>query len=158
KTDYYDENGRAARAFLMKTPVEGARISSGFGMRLHPILGYTRMHKGVDFAAPQGTKIFASGAGTIEMAGLKGGYGNYIKIRHDSGYETAYGHMRAFARGMKAGIRVAQGEVIGYVGMTGEATGPHLHYEVLQSGTQINPMSVKVPTGRKLGGPELEQF
>lgn len=156
--DYYDENGKSARTFLMKTPVEGARISSGFGMRLHPILGYTRMHKGVDFAAPSGTKIYASGSGVIEFSGVKGGFGNYVRIRHDSGYETAYGHMRAFGKGIHAGVRVAQGAVIGYVGMTGDATGPHLHYEVLQAGNQINPMSVRVPTGRKLAGADLDQF
>ncbi len=156
--DYYDGNGKSARTFLMRTPVEGARISSTFGMRFHPILGYTRMHKGVDFAAPTGTKIFASGAGVVEFAGEKGGYGNYIKIRHDSGYETAYGHMSRFAGGMHSGLRVAQGQVIGFVGATGEATGPHLHYEVLQAGTQINPMSVKVPTGRQLAAGDLERF
>jgi murein DD-endopeptidase MepM/ murein hydrolase activator NlpD len=116
------------------------------------------MHKGVDFAAPTGTKIYAAGAGIVELAGFKGGYGNYVRLRHDNGYETAYGHMSDFGKGIRAGVRVAQGQVIGMVGMTGLATGPHLHYEVLQAGNQINPMSVRVPTGRKLGGTELDEF
>jgi murein DD-endopeptidase MepM/ murein hydrolase activator NlpD len=156
--DYYDAAGKSARTFLMRTPIEGARISSRFGMRRHPVLDYSRMHKGVDFAAPSGTKIYAAGSGVIKLAGLKSGYGKYIRIRHDSGYETAYGHMKALARGIRPGVRVAQGQVIGFVGMTGLATGPHLHYEVLQRGAQINPLSVKVPTGRKLAGLDLERF
>jgi murein DD-endopeptidase MepM/ murein hydrolase activator NlpD len=156
--DYYDATGKSARTFLMKTPVEGARISSRFGMRKHPIKDFTRMHKGVDFAAPTGTKIYAAGSGVIELAGPRSDFGKYVRIRHDSFYETAYGHMSAFARGIRPGVRVAQGQVIGFVGMTGGATGPHLHYEVLQRGAQINPLSVKVPTGRKLAGLELERF
>lgn len=157
-TDYYDETGKSARTFLMRTPVEGARLSSSFGMRKHPILGYTRMHKGVDFAAPTGTKIFAAGAGVIELAGRNGSFGNYVRIRHDSGYKTAYAHLSRYAPGIRTGQRVSQGQVIGFVGMTGAANGPHLHYEVLQANAQINPMSVKVPTGRKLAGAELAQF
>lgn len=156
--DYYDENGKSARTFLMRTPVEGARISSSFGMRKHPILGFTRMHKGVDFAAPVGTKIFAAGAGVVELAARNGSFGNYVRIRHDSGYKTAYAHLSRYAAGIRSGTRVTQGQVVGYVGMTGTTNGPHLHYEVLQANAQINPMSVKVPTGRKLAGSELDRF
>ena len=158
QVDYYDATGKSARTFLMKTPVDGARITSRFGLRKHPIYGFTRQHKGIDFAAPSGTHIYASGSGTIEFAGRKGDFGNYVRIRHDSGYETAYGHMMAFAKGVRSGLHIAQGQVIGYVGMTGGATGPHLHYEVLQAGTQINPLGVKVPTGHKLAGTELAEF
>ncbi|MFO1186338.1 MAG: M23 family metallopeptidase [Alphaproteobacteria bacterium] len=157
-SDYYDETGKSARTFLMRRPVEGARISSSFGLRKHPILGFTRMHKGVDFAAPTGTKIFAAGAGIVELAARNGSFGNYVRIRHDNGYKTAYAHLSRYGSGVRAGARVTQGQVIGFVGMTGTANGPHLHYEVLQANSQINPMSVKVPTGRKLAGAELDQF
>ena len=155
--DYYDETGKSARTFLMRTPVDGARISSTFGMRMHPILGYSRMHQGVDFAAPIGTKIYAAGAGVIERAGPNGGYGNFVEIKHDNGYETEYGHLSSFAKGLRAGMRVAQGDVIGYVGSTGLSTGPHLHYGVMVKGQFINPMSVKA-TGIKLAGAELKRF
>lgn len=158
RVDYFDEKGRTTRKTLLKTPVDGARISSGFGMRLHPILGYTKMHKGVDFAAPTGTPIYAAGDGTVTFAGRKNGYGNYVSIRHTSGLSTAYGHMYRFASATKPGARVRQGDVIGYVGATGRATGPHLHYEVLANGRQVNPRSVDLPTGENLAGRELARF
>lgn len=155
---WYDSNGRSARKFLMKTPVDGARLSSSFGMRLHPILGYSRLHKGVDFAAGTGTPVKAAGDGVIERAGGFGTYGNYIRIRHVDRYETAYGHLSRFAAGIRAGASVRQGQVIGYVGATGAATGPHLHYEVLLKNAQINPMSLKLATGRNLSTAELALF
>src|SRR5262249_28837547 len=129
-----------------------------FGMRLHPILGYSLMHKGVDFGAPTGTPIYAAGDGVIQMIGPASGYGNYIRIKHTNTYSTAYGHMSRFAAGLRVGSHVRQGQVIAYVGMTGRATGPHLHYEVLVSGKQINPQSIKLPTGEKLVGKELKSF
>lgn len=156
--DYYDEKGQSAKKFLMKTPIDGARLSSGFGMRHHPILGYSKMHKGADFAAPSGTPIMAAGQGMVELAGRNGSYGNYVRIRHANGYKTAYAHLRSFARGIRSGVRVRQGQIIGYVGSTGRSTGPHLHYEVLVNGKQVNPMSIRVPTGRKLAGTELAAF
>ena len=158
-TDYYDETGASSKKPLMKTPINGARMSSGFGMRRHPILGYTKMHGGTDFAAPTGTPILAAGDGTIQVAGRNGGYGNYIKIKHKAGLETAYAHLSRFAKGMKPGKRVSQGDVIGYVGSTGRSTGPHLHYEVHIDGKKKNPLTVKVAgSGRKLEGAELAQF
>ncbi|MBX3489286.1 M23 family metallopeptidase [Parvibaculum sp.] len=156
--DYFDENGQSMKKFLMKTPVDGARLSSGFGMRKHPILGYSRLHAGVDFAAPTGTPIYAAGDGTVTRANRFGGYGNYVSIRHANGYETAYAHLNGFARGIRAGTRVRQGQVIGYVGTTGASTGPHLHYEVHLNGKKMNPLALKVPTGRKLEGPQLAAF
>lgn len=156
--DYYDETGQSARKFLMKTPINGARISSGFGNRMHPILGYTKLHKGTDFAAPTGTPIYAAGNGVVERAGPFSNYGNYIKIRHANGYETAYGHLSRYAVGMKAGRKVRQGEVIGYVGMTGGATGPHLHYELYVKSQPVNAMAMKLPTGTKLEGRQLAAF
>lgn len=157
-TDYFNAEGQSAQKSLLRTPTDATRISSGFGRRLHPILGYTRMHKGVDFAAPAGTPIYAAGDGVIEKAGWAGGYGKYIRIRHNGTYKTAYGHMRAFARGIKAGVRVKQRQVIGYVGATGRATGPHLHYEVHFNGHQIDPKKVRLPSGYHLTGAELERF
>jgi murein DD-endopeptidase MepM/ murein hydrolase activator NlpD len=142
----------------MRTPIDGARMSSGFGMRRHPVLGYSRMHRGTDFAAPTGTPIYAAGNGTIDFIGNNRGYGRYVRIRHSGGLATAYAHMSRFAKGLERGSRVEQGEVIGYVGTTGLSTGPHLHYEVLQNGTQINPMAVDLPTGRNLEGSELAAF
>jgi murein DD-endopeptidase MepM/ murein hydrolase activator NlpD len=142
----------------MKTPIDGARISSGFGMRFHPILGYTKMHKGIDFAAPRGTPIYAAGDGTIEKAGKFSSYGNYVRIRHRAGLETAYAHMQGFHAGIRPGSRVKQGQVIGYVGTTGRSTGPHLHYEILIGGKQVNPAGVKLAGGRSLGGKELKGF
>jgi murein DD-endopeptidase MepM/ murein hydrolase activator NlpD len=155
---YYDSEGRSLRKFLLRTPIDGARLSSGFGMRKHPVLGYSRMHKGTDFAAPRGTPIYAGGSGKVEIAGRKGGYGNYIRIRHSNTYSTAYAHMHKFAKGMKPGARVRQGQVIGYVGTTGRSTGNHLHYEVLKNGKQINPLKMKQPPATKLTGADFEAF
>lgn len=156
--DYYDEKGNSMKKFLMRTPIDGARISSGFGMRMHPVLGYSKMHAGVDFAAPKGTPIYAAGDGKIETAGWVNGYGNFVKIRHSNNYETGYGHMSAFARGIKPGTRVKQGTVIGYVGSTGRSTGPHLHYEIVIAGKKVNPLGVKMATGVKLDKKQLASF
>jgi murein DD-endopeptidase MepM/ murein hydrolase activator NlpD len=155
--DYYNAKGENVRKELLRTPLDVVRITSTFGMRKHPILGYSKMHKGVDFAAATGTPIFAAGDGVIAVLGNQRGYGNYIRVKHNAQYATAYGHMSRFAKGLQQGSKVRQGEVIGYVGSTGMATGPHLHYEVLVDGTQINPMSVKL-AGRKLDGGELRRF
>lgn len=157
-TDYYTFNGQSVRKTLMRTPIDGARLTSRFGKRRHPILGYTKMHRGADFGARSGTPIMAAGNGTVEMAGRNGAYGNYVRIRHNSSYKTAYAHMKGFAKGVRAGKRVKQGQIIGYVGSTGRSTGPHLHYEVIKNGRQINPMSVKLPAGRKLKGKILSAF
>ncbi len=156
--DYFDEKGRSARKALMRTPINGARLSSGYGRRRHPILGYTKMHRGADFAAPRGTPIYAGGSGTVVYRARKGGYGNYIRIRHNSEYSTAYAHMKSFARKVRRGSRVRQGQVIGYVGSTGRSTGPHLHYEILRRGRQVNPMRIKMPSGKHLKGKELTRF
>jgi murein DD-endopeptidase MepM/ murein hydrolase activator NlpD len=158
EVEYFDRTGRSLRKFLMRTPVDGARLSSGFGMRRHPILGYSRMHKGVDFAAATGTPIYAAGSGRVVSAGRNGGYGNYIRIRHSGEYSTAYAHMSRFANGVRAGARVQQGQVIGYVGTTGRSTGPHLHYEVMRNSAQINPLSVKQPPNTQLADADLERF
>ena len=156
--DFFGPTGESAKKPLMKTPIDGARISSGFGMRRHPVLGYTKMHKGIDFAAPRGTPIYAAGDGVIEKAGKFSSYGNYVRIRHRAGLETAYAHMNGFRSGIKSGSRVKQGEVIGYVGTTGRSTGPHLHYEILMSGRQVNPAAVKLAGGRSLSGKDLKTF
>ncbi len=156
--DYYNEKGHSVRKALLRTPVDGARLSSRFGMREHPIMGYSVMHRGVDFAAPTGTPIYAAGDGMVEEIGPRGGYGHYIRIRHTGSYSTAYAHLSAYARGLKKGMRVRQGQVIGRVGATGRVTGPHLHYEVVRDGKQVNPISVKFPSGDKLAGPELARF
>lgn len=158
RPDWYDAEGKSARRFLMRTPINGARLSSGYGMRRHPILGYSRMHRGTDFAAPTGTPILAAGDGTVVRAGPFSSFGNYVRIRHANGYETAYAHMSRFARGVRSGTRVRQGQVIGYVGTTGRSTGPHLHYEVLRRGAQINPVNLRVANGRNLTGRALELF
>lgn len=158
RPDWYDAEGKSARKFLMRTPINGARLSSGFGMRHHPILGYSRMHRGADFAAPIGTPILAAGDGAVVRASPYGSYGNYVRIRHSNGYETAYAHMSRFARGMRTGASVRQGQVIGYVGTTGRSTGPHLHYEVLRRGQQVNPVTLRVADGRNLEGRALELF
>lgn len=155
---FFHPDGASIQKLLMRTPVDGARISSRFGTRRHPVLGYTRMHKGMDFAAPTGTPIMAAGSGTVVFAGRHGGYGNYIKIRHANGYETAYAHMKGFKSGIRRGVKVAQGEVIGYVGSTGLSSGPHLHYEIYKGGKAINPASSAIPTGSSLRGSELAQF
>jgi murein DD-endopeptidase MepM/ murein hydrolase activator NlpD len=156
--DYYDETGKSAKKFLVRKPVLAGIMRSGFGLRRHPILGYTKMHTGVDWAAPSGTAIYASGNGVVEKAGLESGYGKYIRIRHTNGYETAYGHMTAFARGIEEGTRVRQGQVIGFVGSTGLSTGSHLHYEILVNGRFVDPMRIKLPRGRVLEGPMLGGF
>ena len=156
--DYLDARGESVRKALMRTPINGARLSSGYGMRMHPILGYNKKHLGLDFAAPTGTPIFAAGDGTITRIGRAGNYGKYIRIRHNGTYSTGYAHLSGYAKGMKRGKRVRQGQVIGYVGSTGMSTGPHLHYEVMQGNKRINPMTLKLPTGRKLKGAELAAF
>jgi len=156
--DYYDESGKSAKKFLVRKPVNNAIMRSGFGGRRHPILGYVKMHTGVDWATAYGTPIFASGNGVIEKAGLEGGYGKYIRIQHNNGYETAYGHMSAFAKGIEAGKRVRQGQVIGFVGSTGQSTGPHVHYEILVNGRFVDPLRVKLPRGRSLEGPMMANF
>ncbi len=156
--EYFDQNGHGAQKALMKTPVDGAKLSSRFGMRKHPILGYTRMHKGLDFATSTGTPVMAAGQGFVDMAGWNGAYGKYIRIRHNDGYSTAYGHLSGFGKGVRKGMRVKQGQIIGYSGSTGRSTGPHLHYEVLAYGKQVNPQSVKLPNGNALTGRELTQF
>lgn len=156
--DYYDASGRSARKALMRTPVDGARLSSRYGKRKHPVLGYTRMHRGIDFAAPHGTPIMAAGDGTIEMAGRNGGYGNYVRIRHNSEFSSAYAHLSRFAKGIRRGSRVQQGQIIGYVGSTGMSTGAHLHYEILRNGRQTNPLALKMPEGRKLEGASFKRF
>ncbi len=155
---YYNDKGQSAQKALMRTPINGARLSSGFGKRKHPILGYSKMHTGVDFAAPRGTPIYAAGDGVIDYAARKGGYGKYIRIRHNAEYQTAYAHMRAFKKGMYKGKRVKQGQVIGYVGTTGRSTGPHLHYEIIRKGRKVNPLRVRMPSGKKLKGTELASF
>jgi murein DD-endopeptidase MepM/ murein hydrolase activator NlpD len=142
----------------VRKPVADAIMRSGFGVRRHPVLGYTKMHTGVDWAAPPGTPIYAAGNGTIEKAGWEGGYGKYIRIRHTNGYETAYGHMLAFARNMQPGTRVRQGQVIGFIGSTGLSTGPHCHFEILVNGRFVDPMRIKLPRGRVLEGPVLASF
>lgn len=157
-TDYFDEKGHSVRKALLRTPVDGARLSSGFGNRRHPILGYNKMHRGLDFAAPRGTPVMAAGDGVIEMAGRNGAYGKYIRIRHNSTYKTAYAHLNGYARGIRAGKRVEQGQIIGFVGSSGRSTGPHLHYEVLTDGRQVNPRNIKLPTGRILENKALAAF
>jgi murein DD-endopeptidase MepM/ murein hydrolase activator NlpD len=158
RTDYFDASGQSARKTLMRTPIDGARITSGYGRRKHPILGYTKMHRGTDFAAPRGTPVYAAGDGVIELAGRKNGYGKYIRIRHNSTYKTAYAHLNGYAKTTRRGRRVKQGQVIGYVGSTGRVTGPHLHYEVMVNGRQANPLKIRLPSGEKLKGGELEAF
>ena len=154
----YDETGKSAKKFLVRKPVNNAIMRSGFGSRRHPILGYVKMHTGVDWATAYGTPIFASGNGVVEVAGWEGGYGKYVKLKHNNGYETAYGHMSAFAKGLEVGKRVRQGQVIGFVGSTGQSTGAHVHYEILVNGRFVDPMRVKLPRGRSLEGPMLAGF
>jgi murein DD-endopeptidase MepM/ murein hydrolase activator NlpD len=156
--DYFDEKGRSVRKSLMLTPIDGARLSSGYGMRRHPILGYSRMHRGLDFAARSGTPIMAAGNGVVTHAGWKGNYGNTVQIRHSGGYTTLYAHMRGLARGIRTGVRVTQGQTIGYVGTTGMSTGPHLHYEVMLNGKHVNPSAISSTPGRILAGKDLELF
>jgi murein DD-endopeptidase MepM/ murein hydrolase activator NlpD len=156
--DFYDETGKSAKKFLVRKPVNNAIMRSGFGGRRHPILGYTKMHTGVDWATPYGTPIFASGNGVVEKVGWEGGYGKYVRLKHNNGYETAYGHMSAFAKGMEPGKRVRQGQVIGFVGSTGMSTGAHVHYEILVNGRFVDPMRVKLPRGRSLEGAVMASF
>jgi murein DD-endopeptidase MepM/ murein hydrolase activator NlpD len=156
--DFYDETGKSAKKFLVRKPVNNAIMRSGFGSRRHPILGYVKMHTGVDWAAPYGTPIFASGNGVVEVAGWEGGYGKYVKLKHNNGYETAYGHMSAFAKGLEVGKRVRQGQVIGFIGSTGQSTGAHVHYEILVNSRFVDPMRIKLPRGRSLEGPILTGF
>ena len=156
KIEYFDESGKSAKKLLMKTPVDGARLSSGFGLRKHPILGYNIKHRGVDFAAPKGTPIYAAGDGIIEKKGWNGAYGKYIRIRHANNFKTAYAHLSKFNK--TPGGRVKQRQIIGYVGSTGRSTGPHLHFEILKNNIRINPQKLKLPSGRKLKGEELQRF
>lgn len=155
---YYDADGKNIRGFLLRTPVDSARISSNYGMRRHPISGYQRMHQGMDFAAPTGTPVFAASDGVVVEARRWGGYGNWVRVRHSNGWETGYAHLSRFARGLRPGQRVNQGEVIAYVGSTGASTGPHLHYEVWRNGQRINPRGAQIPQGSELSGRELAAF
>jgi murein DD-endopeptidase MepM/ murein hydrolase activator NlpD len=158
RSEYFDSKGNSARKSLLRTPINGARVSSSFGMRRHPVLGYSRMHKGIDFAARSGTPILAAGSGTIVYYGRYGGYGNFVKIKHNNKYSTAYGHASRFVKKLRVGSRVKQGDVVAYVGTTGRSTGPHLHFEVLQNGKAINPSKVKATSGLMLTGKELKNF
>ena len=155
---YFDINGKSVEKALMKTPINGARLSSPFGLRKHPILGFNKMHKGTDFAAPSGTPIMASGSGTIVVVGWCGGGGNCIKIKHNSTYETIYAHMKNFAKGMRKGKKVRQGQIIGYVGSTGMSTGPHLHYEVIVNKKRVNSQKLRLPSGKVLKDNERTLF
>ena len=155
---YYDEKGKSTKRTIMKTPINGARLSSGYGARKHPILGYTKMHRGLDFAAPTGTPVFAAGDGVIEKAGWNGSYGRYVKIRHTGTYKTAYAHLSSIHKKIRIGKRVLQGKTIGYVGSTGRSTGPHLHYEVLRNNIQVNPMRIKLPAGRNIQPKKLNAY
>ena len=155
---HYDRNGKSVKKALMKTPINGARLSSPFGMRKHPIDGFNKMHRGTDFAAPMGTPIMASGDGIVKKAGWCGGGGNCVKIKHNSTYQTVYAHMSKFARGIKSGVRVKQGQIIGFVGSTGKSTGPHLHYEVIVNGKKVNSQKLKLPSGKILKGKERKLF
>ena len=156
--DFFGPDGQSTKKTLMKTPIDGARMSSGFGMRRHPVLGYGKMHKGIDFAAPTGTPIYAAGEGKVTKAGRFSSYGNYVRIRHRGDLDTAYGHMSKIASGVKPGTRVKQGQIIGYVGTTGRSTGPHLHYEVLVASKQVNPRGINLPIGQALAGRDLKRF
>lgn len=155
---WYDEAGNSASRTLMRTPVNGARLSSGYGKRMHPVLGYSKMHRGLDFAAPKGTPIMAAGSGIVEYSGWNGSYGKYIRIRHNSTYKTAYAHMSKIKRGVSAGARVKQGQIIGYIGSTGRSTGPHLHYEIIVNNRKTNPMTVRLPAGKGLPDDERRSF
>ena len=155
---YFTPDGKSIEKALMKTPINGARLSSGFGFRKHPILGYNKLHQGTDFAARRGTPVMASGSGTVERASWFGAYGKYVRIRHNSTYKTAYAHLSKFGRNIKAGKKVRQGQIIGYVGSTGRSTGPHLHYEVLVNNKRINSQRLKLPSGKKLSKNEMGNF
>ena len=157
-TDYFDELGKNIKGFLLRTPVEVARVTSSFGMRLHPLLGYTRMHAGIDFGAPTGTPVFAAGSGVVKEERWAGGYGHWLKIEHQGGWATGYGHLSRYASGLHVGEHVAQGQIVAYVGSTGMSTGPHLHYEIMKGNQKVNPSSAAVPQGTILGGRELAAF
>lgn len=157
-SDYYNEKGESVRKALLRTPINGARITSGYGKRIHPILGYSKMHRGVDFGAPTGTPIYAAGDGTVDYVGRKGGYGNYLRIKHNNRYSSAYAHISRFAKGLRPGQKVKQGQIVAYVGSTGRSTGPHLHYEILVGNTQVNPSSIKFKAGNLLKGKEMASF
>jgi hypothetical protein len=158
KVGYYDRNGTSAYRTLMRTPINGARLSSGFGNRKHPVLGYTKAHRGIDFSAPTGTPIMAAGDGLVEYAGWNGSYGRYIRIVHNGTYKTAYAHLSRISRDIRKGDRVQQGEIIGYVGSTGRSTGPHLHYEILANGRQVNPLTIELPSGEGLNHEEMDRL
>jgi len=158
KTDYFDELGKNIKGFLLRTPLDSVRVTSGFGMRMHPLLGFTRMHAGIDFGAPTGTPVYAAGAGVVKEERWAGGYGHWLKIEHQGGWATGYGHLSAYASGLHVGQKVAQGQVVAYVGSTGMSTGPHLHYEVMKGNEKLNPISAKVPQGTVLAGRELAAF
>jgi murein DD-endopeptidase MepM/ murein hydrolase activator NlpD len=157
-TDYFDENGSSARQFLLRKPVPNGRFTSGFGGRVHPVLGYFKMHTGVDWAAPSGTPIIAAGNGVVEKAGWAGGYGRQTVIQHANGYQTTYNHQSRMADGMEPGVKVRQGQVIGYVGSTGLSTGNHLHFEIAVNGTKVDPMRVRLPVGKVLRSDDLVAF
>ncbi len=154
----FDASGASIRKTLLRTPIDGARLTSHFGQRRHPVLGYSKIHRGVDFGAPIGTPIYAAGDGTVERAGLFGSYGRYLRIRHNGSYETAYAHLSAFAKGIRPSQSVRQGEVIGYVGRSGRTNGPHLHFEILVSGRQVDPRNIELPSGEALTGEDLQRF
>jgi murein DD-endopeptidase MepM/ murein hydrolase activator NlpD len=158
KTEYFDENGKNIKGMLLRTPVDGARMSSTFGMRMHPILGFMKMHQGIDFAAGTGTPVLAAGDGVVVDVKRWGGYGNWLRIRHSNGWETGYGHLSRYARGLHPGMAVHQGQLVAYVGSTGNSTGPHLHYETWFQGKRINPVGARVPQGTELGGRDLVAF
>ncbi len=155
---YYDENGKSSKRTIMKTPINGAKLTSRYGKRKHPVLGYTKLHRGIDFAAPAGTPIFAAGDGIVEKAGWNGSYGRYIRIRHTGTYKTAYAHLSGIHKRIKIGSRISQGKIIGYVGSSGRSTGAHLHYEVLRNDKQVNPMNIKLPAGKNLNKKYLSAF
>ncbi len=155
---YFDKKGQSARKALLRTPVDGARLASRYGRRRHPVLGYTRMHRGVDFAAARGTPIYAAGDGTVAFRGRNGAYGRYIRIRHNGTYSTAYAHLKGYAKSLRSGSRVRQGQVIGYIGTSGLSTGPHLHFEVMNKGRQINPLKLRMPSGKTLKGSKMAAF
>ena len=158
ETGFYDVDGKSVIKTLMKTPINGARLSSSFGMRKHPILGFNKLHQGTDFAAARGTPIMASGNGVVEMAQKYKGYGNYILLKHNSTFKTAYAHLSKYGRNIRRGVRVSQGQIIGYVGSTGMSTGPHLHYEVIKNGKKINSQRLKLPTGKILNNEARNKF
>jgi murein DD-endopeptidase MepM/ murein hydrolase activator NlpD len=156
--DYYDETGKSAKKFLVRKPLPDGIMRSSFGVRKHPILGYAKMHTGVDWAAPHGTQIFAAGNGVVDKVGWEGGYGKYVRVKHNNGYETAYGHMTAYAKGIEPGVKVRQGQILGFVGSTGLSTGAHLHYEIMVNGRFVDPMRIRLPRGRVLENQLLTAF